>query len=1168
MAPHIVNSATAEIGEALARLTALHGQIDQAKALINLMGWDLPPGIEDIGLAALDLGDFLEKLDAVIGAPDAEWEDELAMAVRIGELTLALGNLVLAIQTLAQELPVKLASAGDYVDKTNIHKELPKRLLDFLLTSYLAGKSPLAFAILHLIDVIDYPYFPADPAVFQIEHIRPVIHYGHFKTLVTDPAELARDAYGWNTPDFAAGRFLERLNLLFQTLGMRSRMQVLDPMAEQIWTGVTPSDDVLVPQLNTFLYQERGAVAGFQLGLSIFGARPTSTGASDGGFGVVPIVRGQGSGSVPFPRFDDTFIDLSADADLLRRLAFLLRPDQDLDVKFAKGLSEAVSGRFAISLRHGKPGGELKTLLTFPGGSTLKMQQFVLTGGLDKFTDRPAESFLEVALLGNSLDVSMDSADSFLQDTISQKRINAPFDLRVGWTSEQGIFFHGSSGLLVSIPVHREIGALTVNSLTVGLNVEDEGLSLETSIDGSLTLGPLTVTVQRLGLETDVSFEGGNLGFFGLSPHFKPPTGLGLSVSGGGFTGGGFLAFEPDQGRYVGVLELEYQDRISLKAIGLLNTRLPNGQRGFSLLIVISSEFTPIQLGLGFTLNGVGGLLGLNRTVNVERLRTGLRDATLSSILFPQNIIANASRIISDLTQVFPPQPNRFIFGPMARIGWGSPTLITIDLGLIIEVPSPVRIIILGVVKATLPDDRLKLLQLQVNFLGVIDFEAEKLSFDASLFDSKLLGFALTGDMAVRLSWGADPNFLLTVGGFHPSYQPPPLNLPVLRRLSMQLTSGDNPRLTLETYFAITSNSVQFGAKVELLAKAGSFSVYGFLSFDVLFQFNPFFFSASISAKLALRAGSSEIASISLDFTLEGPTPWHVKGTAKLKICWFLTIKVRFDKTFGEERNTRLDDVAVLPLLKAALADRANWEAQTPQNRHPLVTVKQIETTGGDLVVNPFGVLSIQQRVVPLNIDVQRFGSQKPADATRFAIEEARVGEGGDSQTLGISSVNEMFAPAQFFDLAEAEKLSRKSFERYDSGVKLVDSESFDGDYAVRREVGYELFYIDEQRNLQPEPQRQAPDFSAFDHWVTRGSIADSPLSFSRTVKSALAPQAVLVGQEAFAVVNAGDLRPVQADALAPTEGAAHRLRETLIRENPALEGEILVVPFFEVNRA
>ncbi len=44
---------------------------------------------------------------------------------------------------------------------------------------------------------------------------------------------------------------------------------------------------------------------------------------------------------------------------------------------------------------------------------------------------------------------------------------------------------------------------------------------------------------------------------------------------------------------------------IAVKAAGVLTTRLPGGRLGYSLLIVISSEFTPVQLGLGFSLGPV-----------------------------------------------------------------------------------------------------------------------------------------------------------------------------------------------------------------------------------------------------------------------------------------------------------------------------------------------------------------------------------------------------------------------------------------------------------------------------------------------------------------------------------------------------------------------------------
>ena len=39
--------------------------------------------------------------------------------------------------------------------------------------------------------------------------------------------------------------------------------------------------------------------------------------------------------------------------------------------------------------------------------------------------------------------------------------------------------------------------------------------------------------------------------------------------------------------------------------------------------------------------------------------------------------------------------------------------------------------------------------------------------------------------MAVRVYWGDNANFLLTVGGFHPAYTPPPMNLGQLARLGI-----------------------------------------------------------------------------------------------------------------------------------------------------------------------------------------------------------------------------------------------------------------------------------------------------------------------------------------------------------------------------------------------
>ena len=57
------------------------------------------------------------------------------------------------------------------------------------------------------------------------------------------------------------------------------------------------------------------------------------------------------------------------------------------------------------------------------------------------------------------------------------------------------------------------------------------------------------------------------------------------------------------------------------------------------------------------------------------------------------------------------------------------------------------------------------------------------------------------------------------------------MNLPQLSRISIVLFEG-NPDVRAEGYFAVTSNTVQFGARIELNYGVHGFSVSGFLSLD------------------------------------------------------------------------------------------------------------------------------------------------------------------------------------------------------------------------------------------------------------------------------------------------------------------------------------------------
>ena len=84
----------------------------------------------------------------------------------------------------------------------------------------------------------------------------------------------------------------------------------------------------------------------------------------------------------------------------------------------------------------------------------------------------------------------------------------------------------------------------------------------------------------------------------------------------------------------------------------------------------------------------------------------------------------------------------------MAKLGWGTPSIITVELGLLLDLPNPMFAIV-GVLKRVLPAEEAPILRLQVNFIGVLDFEHGYLFFRADLFDSRLLVYTITGSMAL-----------------------------------------------------------------------------------------------------------------------------------------------------------------------------------------------------------------------------------------------------------------------------------------------------------------------------------------------------------------------------------------------------------------------------------
>ncbi|HEY2963563.1 MAG TPA: DUF6603 domain-containing protein, partial [Pyrinomonadaceae bacterium] len=337
--------------------------------------------------------------------------------------------------------------------------------------------------------------------------------------------------------------------------------------------------------------------------------------------------------------------------------------------------------------------------------------------------------------------------------------------------------------------------AITIDKLDVSGNPLDTGLVADVQLSIVIKAGPFSATLREIGVHARFIAKLSGTGPSVTDRSFKPPNTIGIAVDADAVKGGGLIGRTVDAQKeeYSGILELEIAEKISVKAVALLTTRTAEAGQGYSFVAIVFVEgFTPIQLGFGFALIGIGGLLGINRSFDEEALRAGLKSHALDSVMFPADPVRNAPQILSNISKLFPPASGHYLFGPMVQIAWGTPALITADVALVLEFGARRRLLILAQVLSILPRPDRELVRLQMDAVGVLDFDQGTAALDATLHDSRLLNkFALTGDMAMRLKWESSPNFALAVGGLHPAFNPPP-NFPKLERIAINLSSGDN----------------------------------------------------------------------------------------------------------------------------------------------------------------------------------------------------------------------------------------------------------------------------------------------------------------------------------------------------------------------------------------
>ena len=686
---------------------------------------------------------------------------------------------------------------------------------------------------------------------------------------------------------------------------------------------------------------------------------------------------------------------------------------------------------------------------------------------------------------GLSLVIPTGSGDPFVSEMVSQG-ITAGAVVDLSWSSKHGVTLDGSVSLAVVIPIDKWLGPIHLLYLEVEITFGDPS-ELSLAVAFAVEIGPITVTLDGIGLRLigAVAADGdGQLGPFDLELAFKPPTGFGIVIDFADIvTGGGFLDFDPDHGEYSGVVAVQILEGLGLTGVGMLTAPLPGQDDGWSLFISLTARFPmPIQLGYGFTLNAVGALVGIHRRMDVDAIRAGIADGSLDAIMFPDDPVANAPVVLESLRTTFPEARDQHVFGALVEIGWLAP-LMSAQLGIIVQLPDPLQIVIVGQAECILPTKDAPLLELRTDVLGVIDLTAGTIAIDADLRDSRLVLLALTGSIAVRANFLDDPSVLAAAGGFHPAFTAP-AGFPALERLGVALNVPDALDVRLEAYVAITSNTLQFGSRFSFFGKAGPFTAEGGAGFDTLITFTPFGLTVGVDFGITIKVAGFDAIGALLALQVSGPAPWRFVGTATFTLVG-LEKDFHLDESIGSHSSVApVAAVNVAELVREALAEADNWEVVASADTGGVILLAPV---GPEPVLDPGGGVQVRQQVAPLEVELDRYGEAPISGPSTAHVTSVRLGGANATST----TVTDWFATAVYWDLGRTERLSAPSFEHHAAGYSLTATETSSAGAARSAVIDHDTeLWEDDTLTLALEP----PPPGILDAVIVRASTSRSLL--------------------------------------------------------------------------
>jgi large repetitive protein len=442
------------------------------------------------------------------------------------------------------------------------------------------------------------------------------------------------------------------------------------------------------------------------------------------------------------------------------------------------------------------------------------------------------------------------------------------------------------------LAIQKGFGPVYVEQVGFDAKVQQHQLqSISLLIDGRVAIFGLTAAVDELSLTFVVA---SNASMFDPSRWAVDLAGFAIASDLGGITlEGGLRKFtapgppgQPDTVQYIGMLLARFA-AYGLSAFGGYGLGRAADGETFASFFAFGAVNGPIGGPPAFFLTGIGGGLGINRGLVFPQDLSQFGTFPFIQALDPgATPPSDPMAVLDQYKDTFPIKQGEVWFA--AGISFNSFALVDGVAVVAISVGDGFELALLGLARMALPRPQVALVSIELGLICRFSTREGVLWIQAQLTDNSWLLFPevrLTGGFAF-VSWFKGPNsgqFVLTIGGYHPSFHRD--GYPIVPRLGFHVDLFGAITIVGESYFALTSEALMAGGKLEASASLGPAWAHLVFGADGIVFFDPFWLDvrvyASVSAGVTIDVWIGTITisvSLGAEIHLTGP-PFHGEAT-------------------------------------------------------------------------------------------------------------------------------------------------------------------------------------------------------------------------------------------------------------------------------------------------